>query len=182
MSERIYQVIIGVLVLVVLIGGAMMVAGQRSSTESSLNKDSADTASGISLTGDEEDATDVDTSSGSDTSAANANTNKSTTAEGDNVSAADQAAIKVAIASSVTLSKLGWVAVRDSRGWILGAERLTAGTRQSVTITLLRGMEAGKVYEMVLYHDDGDMAFDLHKDSLVMKSDGSAVSAAFLAK
>src|SRR3989344_6678587 len=164
MSERIYQVIIGVLVLVILVGGAMVVANKSSSGASDTNKESTDTSAGASAADDASGAVDLDTSSGSDTSSANGNTSKSTTAEGDAVSAADQAAIKVAIASSVTLSKLGWVAVRDSRGWILGAERLTAGTRQSVTITLLRGMEAGKVYEMVLYHDDGDMEFDLHKD------------------
>ena len=178
MSERIYQVIIGVLVLVILVGGAVMVSGQRSSSTSDVNKDSADTSADVFETDDASSAT--DDTSGSDTSAAN--NNAGTAADGDSVSAADQGAVKVAVASSVNLSKLGWVAVRGENGWILGAERLAAGTHESVTVTLLRSMEAGKAYEMVLYHDDGDMAFDLHRDSLVMKSDGSAVSAAFLAK
>ena len=180
MSERIYQVIIGVLVLVILVGGALMVAGNRGTNGTG----SLDSASKESMDNEESTAADADTTDTDETSSAEspANVATGTAAEGDSVSVADQGASKIAVASSVTLSKLGWVAVRDSKDWILGAERLTAGTHEDVAITLLRGMEAGKSYEMVLYVDDGDLAFDLHKDSLVMESDGSAVSAAFLAK
>ena len=183
MSERIYQVIIGVLVLVILVGGALMVSGNRGSEGSSMSGDTSGTSK-------EGSTADVDGETAVDTSETDMGTAKpsagsvtsGTPARGDSVDTVDQGAAKVAIASSVTLSKLGWVAVRDANEWILGAERLTAGSHKDVAITLLRGMEAGKTYQMVLYHDDGDMAFDLHKDSLVKKSDGSDVSAAFLAK
>lgn len=180
MSERVYQVIIGVLVLVILVGGALMMS-KRGAVSSSVNSEDA-TSSEESL--EDEGSSASDASSGEEMTGADSgvSTDSSTVAQGDSVSAVDQGAAKVAIAQSVTLSKLGWVAVRDSRDWILGAERLMAGTHKDVAITLLRATEAGKTYEMVLYADDGDMAFDLHKDSLIKESDGSDVSAAFLTR
>lgn len=83
--------------------------------------------------------------------------------------------------SSATLSQTGWVAVRDSGGRVLGAARLDAGVHEAVQIPLLRNTVSGEHYQVLLYTDDGDKAFDLHIDALVMNSDGSIAGAAFTA-
>lgn len=185
MSERIYQVIIGVLVFVILVGGALMLASQRAATDGTSATDSSEGDSKESMDFTTPDEADSDSASSADDSSAvkpQTGTFQTTMADGDSVNVVDQSAGKSAVIQSISLSKLAWVAIRDKNGWILGAERLEAGDHANVTVTLLRATMAGTSYEAVLYVDDGDRAFDLHKDSLVMKSDGSAVSAAFLTK
>ncbi len=189
MSERIYQVIIGVLVLVILVGGALMVASKRASVTANMG---AESPAMVSTTSSEQSAS-YGTANTSGTSVAiadsgvttvkpgSASVSPSTMAQGDAVTVADQPAGKSVNVGSATLSRLGWVAIRQN-GWILGAELLHGGAHKNVTVTLLRATAAGKSYEVILYADDGDKSFNLHKDSLIVNSDGSAVSAAFLAK
>lgn len=94
---------------------------------------------------------------------------------------ADQApgmSVKVA---SANLVQTGWIAVRDSNGRTLGAGRFEAGAHQGVEVPLLRGTEAGQSYQVLIYVDDGDRVFDLHKDILVTRSDGSVAGDVFSA-
>lgn len=103
-------------------------------------------------------------------------------AAGESVSVADQPAGMSVIVSSVSLSQMGWVAVKDDRGWILGAGRLEMGTHQNISVPLLRTTESGQRYQALLYIDDGDKEFDLRKDSLVIESGGSVAGAMFSAQ
>ena len=172
MSERIYQVIIGVLVLVVIVGGWMMIASKRSSSSTQMDMVSTSTASGS-------DTSDVDM----ETSVTkNSTSMHSQAAAGEDVQASDQKAGMSVMVDSVTLKGRGWVAVEDSKNWVMGAERLEAGTHTNVAVTLLRGTVAGQTYKVVLFADDGDKMFDLHKDTIIKNSDGSMLSAAFIAK
>ena len=84
--------------------------------------------------------------------------------------------------ASVTLTERGWVAVQDSNGWILGAARLEAGSHPDVEIPLLRATKAGESYKVLVYVDDGDSTFDLHKDMMVMREGEAALSATFVAE
>jgi cytoskeletal protein RodZ len=106
----------------------------------------------------------------------------SVTASGEAVSLKDQAAGSSVAVSSVTLSQAGWVAIKDNRGWILGAAWFPAGTHSNVKISLLRATTAGSKYQVLLYIDDGDKKFDFHKETLVMNSDGSVTGTMFTAK
>ena len=106
----------------------------------------------------------------------------STTSDGESVSVSNQLAGETVSLSSVTFSETGWVAVRDDRGWTLGAKRFEAGTHGDAVITLLRGTEAGQRYQVLLYVDDGDRLFDVKKEILVTRSDGSVAGAMFSAQ
>lgn len=98
------------------------------------------------------------------------------------VSVPDQASGEQVTVSSVKFSAPGWVAVRDDRGWTLGASRFEAGIHTNVTVKLLRGTTAGERYQVLLYIDDGDGAFDLEKEILVTRNDGSVAGAIFTAQ
>jgi hypothetical protein len=98
----------------------------------------------------------------------------------ESVSVADQAAGMQVRVKSVSLPQMGWVAIRDSSGRVLGAGLFAAGTN-SGAVPLLRGTTAGERYQALLYIDDGDKQFDLHKDTLLMNADGSVAGATFTA-
>jgi len=105
-----------------------------------------------------------------------------TTSDGESVSVANQPAGSMVAVSSVTFTETGWIAVRDSGGWTLGAGRFDAGTYENVAVKLLRATEAGERYQILLYHDDGDQQFDLKKESLVTHSDGTVAGVMFTAQ
>jgi len=98
---------------------------------------------------------------------------------GEEVSVADQVAGESVLIASVTLNQMGWVAVRDEDGRVLGAARLDAGSWENVTVPLLRGTTAQKSYQVLLYVDDGDRAFDLHKDILITDAGGGVAGTTF---
>ena len=83
----------------------------------------------------------------------------------------------VAIAS-MTLSKKSWVAIKDSKGVILGAGLFQANETSGV-VPLLRGTQPGQTYEAVIYVDTTDKVFDWHQDQLVVSAGGAPVSAMF---
>lgn len=168
-SERTYQISIGVLVLIILVGGWW-----------ALDKKGLPMKDGAS-TGP--DTTQQNANTANDTS----NTKQSVAAtspievSGDAVSVQDQPAGSVVSVASATVPQTGWVAVRDENGRVLGAARLEAGSHALVQVELLRATETGGRYQVLLYVDDGDKVFDLHKDTLVINADGSVSGAAFTA-
>jgi hypothetical protein len=88
------------------------------------------------------------------------------------VTAANQAAGATATISSVTLPATGWVAIREEgganvSGRILGARRLTAGTHNNVSVTLLKPTVAGQTYYATVYRDNGDGSFAKASDFLL---------------
>lgn len=101
---------------------------------------------------------------------------------GSAVSVADQSAGDSVAVASATLPQTGWIAVRDEDGRILGAARFNAGTHTAVQVPLLRATVAGQHYQALLYVDDGDRAFDLHKDTLLSNADGTIAGTTFAAR
>lgn len=80
---------------------------------------------------------------------------------------ANQPAGESVMVTGITVDKVSWIAVREPDGSrVLGAARIDPGTR-SVTVSLLRATTAGNRYEVVIYEDDGDRAFDMKKDIVV---------------
>ncbi|HVM73600.1 MAG TPA: hypothetical protein VMU13_01835 [Candidatus Paceibacterota bacterium] len=93
-----------------------------------------------------------------------------------NQSAGDSVAI-----GSMSVTRKSWIAIKDSKGSILGAAIFDVGATTG-SVPLLRATIPGGQYEAVIYIDDGDHIFDLHKDMLVIAADGSPVSTAFNTK
>lgn len=108
------------------------------------------------------------------TTTVDAGARASTSANGEMIAVADQAAGETVVLSSADLKKAGWIAIRDSRGWTLGAAWLPAGSQKNVSVSLLRRTSAGESYTAVVHVDDGDKKFDIKRDALI-----DDVSAAF---
>lgn len=100
----------------------------------------------------------------------------------ESVSVEDQAAGMTVQIKAATLAQIGWIAVRDADGRTLGAGRFEAGAHEGVEVQLLRATKPGERYQVLIYVDDGDKTFDLHKDILVMRADGSVAGSIFGAK
>ena len=171
-SERTYQIVIGVLVLIILIGGWWMYA-KPASTGSAVS-----TSSVASTQAFLDSVTSAVKTGGSVISTQSAN-NPTAAASGEALTVENQKAGTSVVVALVTLSQPGWVAVRDSNGKTLGAAWFDTGTHEKVLVPLLRSTEAGRSYQALLYIDDGDKQFDLHKDALVSQGDGSVVGKSF---
>lgn len=154
-------ILIGI-VAVALIGGGWWLMGSDVDTENE-NDDEEESA--------ETNSSPIDVSPGS-----------STISNDESVSVSDQPARETVAVSSAKFTESGWIAIRDDRGWTLGATRFVAGTHSNVAVQLLRGTTAGERYQVLLYIDDGDGAFDLEKEILVTRSDGSVSGATFTAQ
>lgn len=177
MSERTYQAIIGVLVLVILLLGWWALAHRGTTAPQGDTTDTAmddGTLSGEGSTGAMNDE--------ATTSAPAQQGTATTVGAGESVSVADQSAGDSVAVASVTLSQPGWVAVRDTNGRTLGAAWVPAGTHTAVTVPLLRGTTAGESYQVLLYADNGDHQFDLHADTLITNADGSVPGTTFSAQ
>lgn len=122
-------------------------------------------------------ATDVDGVTG----ASGADMGVTVSNDGEMLSVSDQKAGSEVTVDSMTLTRASWVAIRDSKNWILGAAWFPAGTTAG-QVALLRSTVAGEVYSAVIYVDNGDKVFDFHKDSLVTGADGQPGSATFKAQ
>jgi len=100
---------------------------------------------------------------------------------GESVKVKDQPAGMDVKVSSLSLSETGWVGIRDGDGRILGAGRFDAGSFENVAVPLLRATVAGESYQVLLYVDDGDREFDLHKDILISGPNGGVAGTNFRA-
>ena len=161
MNDRTNRILAGIAVILLVIGAWYL---GRMQTKSS-------TETGTS-------AMNSDSKSNDDVSA----TTPSITASNESVVVADQPAGSRVNVMSVTLPQGGWVAVRDNNGRVLGAGRYDAGTSEDVVVELLRDTVSGLQYQVLLYIDDGDGQYDLHKDSLVMNADASVAGTVFNAQ
>lgn len=88
-----------------------------------------------------------------------------TEARGESVSVSDQPAGETVLVDAISITSPSWVVVREE-GWILGARRVDESGSE-ISVPLLRATEAGGSYEVVIYIDDGDRQFDHLKDMLV---------------
>lgn len=166
-NERMYQGVIGVLVIIILFLVWWTSAHPGSGVTGGTATDTEKTATSNSLGG---------------SISATQTTSPTTEASGEFVSIADQPAGTEVSVSQLNLSQPGWVAVRDSGGRTLGAAWFDAGTQTHVSVPLLRGTESGQSYQALLYADDGDHQFDLHTDALITNSDGSVAGTTFSAQ
>lgn len=166
--DRTNWIVIGMGVAILLVGGWwVMTQNQAKSEAVGGNGEQVSTSTGSTAT-DTSDTTDIAPSS-------------SVTEDGEAVAVPDQPAGSFVSVGPVTLSKMGWVAIKDEKGWILGAGRLDAGMTENIQVPLLRNTESGSRYQVLLYIDDGDKVFDFHKDMLVMNADGGVVGVMFTA-
>ncbi len=159
-----------VLVVVLIAGWWMIKHGKASSAV--LGSDGRDT----------EQAEGKSPVQGSDTTLSSeatgkANLTATVAASGEAVSVKDQKAGASVTVDSMNLAHASWIAIRDTNR-ILGAAWFPVGTKTG-TISLLRSTKAGETYKAVIYVDDGDKHFDMHKDTLVVGEDAGPVSASF---
>lgn len=177
-NERTYQIIIGVLVLIIVVGGWFAfgrTAGTGATGSTEMSTTTTRGSAGGNSTGGT--ATQTSTSGGSQASGS-----ASTASAGnDSVSVSDQAAGTSVAVSSVSLSEAGWVAVRDDSGRILGAAWFPAGEKSNVSVPLLRATVKGGRYQVLLYADNGDKQFDFHVDTLLMNASGAVAGTTFTA-
>ena len=101
------------------------------------------------------------------------------TSDGETVTVADQKAGTSVALSTISLTRASWVAVRDDKS-ILGAAWFPSSATVG-TVELQRALQSGKSYNVVIYVDDGDKKFDMHKDQLVT-ADGGPVGVSFKAE
>jgi len=170
--------IIGAIVLViVVVGGWWMIKHSKASSTVV-----GDMASSTDAVGDNmvDTNTVVDMAPVAGNAPAEVKTIVTTVAKGETLSMKDQTAGASVAIDSMKLSAPSWIAIKDAKG-ILGAAWYPAGATTG-TVSVLRSTKTGSTYQAVVYVDDGDKKFDMHKDTLVMGADGSAVSSSFVAK
>ena len=107
--------------------------------------------------------------------------NVTTATTGELLTVSNQKAGSEVKIDSLSLTRASWVAIRDSKDWVLGAAWFPAGAT-SGTVSLLRNTVAGEHYTAVIYIDNGDKKFQVHGDSLVTGADGVPGSASFTAQ
>ena len=162
--------LVAIAVIIALIAGAWYVGRKQalnSLAEGTASPAASDVSEELSASGDSGAGEEEGTSSGS--------------AESASVNVADQPAGTEITVSSLALSNMGWVGVRDADGRVLGAGRFEAGNFKDVTVPLLRTTVAGDSYQVLLYVDDGDRVFDLHKDILITDTNDSVGGTTFRA-
>ncbi len=101
-------------------------------------------------------------------------------ANGETVSVDDQLAGS-SVTVSANITRPTWVAVKDANGWVLGAARFNTPIKNA-TIPLLRATNAGINYYVVLFADDGDNMFDIHKDRIIVDPTGNPINRSFNAQ
>jgi len=95
----------------------------------------------------------------------------------------DQSAGMMASVRSVEMNVPGWAVIHEIEGGhvlnALGASRLDAGLQEDVAIELLRAMEPGGSYAVILYTDNGNKEFEIRGDLPVIDMAGNPVMKTF---
>lgn len=170
-------IIAGLVALVVIIGGGWLIARERSGTMAGVNATLTESTTTATAGTENSNPSSTKTSAGTKRVS-----NPTTAASGETISVSDQTEGASVTVADVSISKPTWVAVRDSRPWYLGW-KLVKSSQQNVVIPLQRNTAAGQSYEVVLFVDNGDGTFAIHGgDTLVVNSEGAAVSSTFKAK
>jgi len=164
-----------VVAVVIIIGAVMLIKGSQSPSRMGTDMGTSTSDSMASDTVNGTETSSVTPTGVSETA------RPSMTASGESITVADQAEGSAVDVSAMSLTKASWIAIKDTKGWILGAGWFPAGAT-SGTVPLVRNTQKGLQYEAVVYVDDGDKAFDMHKDMLVSNTDGTLVNAMFMAK
>ena len=177
-NERTYQIVIAVLVFIIVVGGWFVLGRNGGGMFNATGSGSmaTTTSSDVSMDTGASDASSVPAVSSADEAPS------TMPASGESVEVYDQIAGMSVAVQSLKLDQAGWVAVRGIDGRILGAGWFPAGMQSQVSVPLLRGTTAGERYQVLLYADDGDRAFDLHKDTLLTAGGGSVAGTTFSAK
>ncbi len=102
-------------------------------------------------------------------------TTSTTTGIGESLIVNNQPAGDMVAVSPIKITRPTWVAVRGQNGWILGAGLYFRGD-STAHISLLRPTKAGEKYEALMFVDNGNTLFELHKDSQVSGVLGSFVA------
>jgi hypothetical protein len=121
---------------------------------------------------------DVTTPASTDSSSSATSGSQTPTMSDEDITVQNQGAGTEVTVAAVMLSEPSWIAIRDANGRTLGAGWFPAGTHKNVQVPLLRTTASGQSYQALLYADDGDKKFDLHKDVLIT-SDGSVAGTSF---
>jgi hypothetical protein len=174
LSERTYQVTVGVLILIILFLGYLLYKGNAAARMGVQASTTSETSDMGTTANSQLDNTSGATAGSSSTAVSSSGS--------ESVMVADQPAGTSVAVSSVTLSQPGWVAVRDTSGRTLGAAWFDAGTHTGVVVPLLRATTVGQSYQALLYADNGDHQFDLHSDALITNADGSVAGTTFNVK
>lgn len=166
MENRNNQIIVGIVVLIIVVLLGWWLFAKRSAEVGNDFGNATSTESTIT------EIPSTDGEIGSTQGNTSPTKNPSTSSSNEELSVVNQGAGGMVSVASVTLSKAGWVAVRDSKGlWVLGAAWLPAGAHTNVNVALLRNTVTGEDYQAVVYLDNGDKLFDLHVDDFVSGSE-----------
>jgi len=165
------RIVAGIILALVFIGGWWLIA-----RNASFSSDLSDTKAG-----DNVGATSSDRVQPGSVLGPLSDETPTITASTESIDVQDQGAGMSIQVKKASLVQIGWIAVRDGNGRTLGAGRFEPGVHADVEVPLLRTTEAGQSYQALIYVDDGDKEFDLHKDILVTKDDGSVAGDIFSA-
>jgi hypothetical protein len=107
-----------------------------------------------------------------------------TTVTSSDITVGDQKPGSYVTISKISLDKNYWVAIRDNSDttktpYVLGAQKVFAGTHNNVSVYVSRMLDAGKSYEVVLYNDSADFNFS---PSNIVMNDSSIVRSTFSVK
>jgi hypothetical protein len=87
--------------------------------------------------------------------------------------------------NSVSTDRTVWIAVQEDNdgelGNILGAALVGEGSHDGLWVELLRNTEAGYIYYITAYAENGDGVFDHETDTLLPGPNGDNVIASFTA-
>ncbi|MBI4134951.1 MAG: hypothetical protein HY471_02505 [Candidatus Sungbacteria bacterium] len=156
------QFIIGIIVAILVAGGAGYLLGSRSVKDDVASR--------------ENDISSVDANTELNLAAADVALRKNMLSVTE-----PQVSGSIITISRAVLENDAWVAIHADEGGtparILGAQRFRAGTTENAPVELLRQVTAG-TYHAMLHVDDGDSAFD-HKKDLPLLDNGIPVSVKF---
>lgn len=101
------------------------------------------------------------------------------------VTVSDQSAGDLVVIDSITVESDSWVTVRESLEGrltnIIGVGLVNAGTQTNLEVTLDRPTQAGNMYYVTIFGDNGDRLFNYVVD-LQLAQDGEIIRDSFMAQ